>query len=118
MHECAYTVPAGTGRERGGTGGRRSVLGQVALDLPLAHAADVFLPFLTLGFDEPLVDMGAERVPDDVVLLDHGERLVQVAGQLVDAVLPASATAQLADVPILGVGRSQLLLHPNEHCRK
>src|SRR2546426_3153072 len=41
----------------GGSGGGRSVLGQVALDLPLAHAADVFLPFLTLGLYEPLVDV-------------------------------------------------------------
>src|SRR5437773_11245224 len=38
-------------------GGRRSILGQVALDLPLAHAADVLLPFLPLGLHEPLVDM-------------------------------------------------------------
>src|SRR5439155_24784380 len=118
MHECAYTVPAGTGRERGGTGGRRSVLGQVALDLPLAHAADVFLPFLTLGFDEPLVDMGAERVPDDVVLLEHVERLVQVAGQLVEAVLPALAKAHLAAVLIHGVGRGQRLLPSADPSRK
>src|SRR5437879_944403 len=37
--------------------GRRSVLGQVAFHLPLAHAADVLLPFLTLGLHEPLVDV-------------------------------------------------------------
>src|SRR5439155_5021312 len=54
LHEYADTVPLG---EEGGAegGGRRSILGQVALDLPLAHAADVLLPFLPLGLHEPLV---------------------------------------------------------------
>src|SRR5213596_469835 len=55
LHEYADTVPLGEEGEL--RRGRRSILGQVALDLPLAHAADVFLPFLPLGLHEPLVDM-------------------------------------------------------------
>src|SRR6266550_1601022 len=55
LHEYAGTVPLGEEGEL--RGGRRSILGQVALDLPLAHAADVLLPFLPLGLHEPLVDM-------------------------------------------------------------
>src|SRR5436190_5615115 len=117
MHEPAYSVPAEdeTGRTGGeAERGRRSVLGQVALHLPFAHAADVFLPFLTLGFDEPLVDVRAERLPDDVVLLEHVERLVKVARQLVDTVLPALAKAHCEDVLIQGGGRGSLLLYPVE----
>src|SRR6266516_5357535 len=87
MHECAYTVPAGEGVQIGGERGegvRRSVLGQVAFHLPFAHAADVFLPFLALGFDEPLVDVRAQGVTDDVVPLEHVQRLVEVARQTID----------------------------------
>src|SRR6266567_9037728 len=108
----------GESRGSGGAGGGRSVLGQVALDLPFAHSADVFLPFLSLRFDEPLVDVCAHRVPDDIVVLEHVERLVQVAGQLVDAVLPALAKAHLEDVLIHGIGRGQLLLHSVDPCGK
>src|SRR5712692_11384928 len=72
---------------------RRSVLREVALDLPFAHAADVLLPFLTLGFDEPLVDMWPQRVTDHVVLLKHVQRLVEVARQLVDPIFAPLAEA-------------------------
>src|SRR5882762_8450443 len=51
---CRHRAMGGRGELRGG---RRSILGQVTLDLPLAHAADVLLPFLPLGLHEPLVDM-------------------------------------------------------------
>src|SRR5437879_2784947 len=81
MHECADTMPGGEGVQTGAEGerGATSVLGQVALDLPLAHAANVLLPFLTLGFDEPLVDVWPQGVTDHVVLVEHVQCLVEVA---------------------------------------
>src|SRR5882762_6469939 len=74
------------------------VLRQVALDLPLAHAADVLLPFLALGFDEPLVNVRAQSARDHVVLVEHVQRLVQVPRQLVDPVLAPFAEAHGEDV--------------------
>src|SRR4051812_8658781 len=75
----------------------QSVHTQVPLELPLAHLSDVLLPFFALGLDEPLVDVRAERVPNDGILLQRIERLVQVARQLVDAVPPPLAEAHFKD---------------------
>src|SRR5436190_5693512 len=84
------------GKRGEGAGVRRGlVLGQVALDLPFAYAADVLLPFLTLGFDEPLVDVRPQGLTYHVVLVEHVQRLVEVARQLIDAVFPPLAEAYL-----------------------
>src|SRR5205809_5770412 len=108
MHEYAYTGPL---REGGGKGGvRRSVLGQVALHLPLAHPADVLLPFLTLGFDEPLVDVGSQGIADDLVLVEHVQRLVEVARQLVDPVFAPLAEAHGEDVLVYRIWGGELAL--------
>src|SRR5438132_13881935 len=64
-----------------------SVHTQIPLELPLADLSDVLLPFAALGFDEALIDMAAESGFDNLVLVEHVERFMQVARQLVDAVL-------------------------------
>src|ERR1700693_1889606 len=86
------------------------VLGQVTLHLPFADAADVLLPLLTLGFDEPLVDVWPQGVADHVVLLEHIQRLVEVARQLVDPVFPPLAEAHLEDVLVHRIGGGELAL--------
>src|SRR5207245_8171065 len=87
-----------------------SVLPQVPPQLPLAHPADIGLPLLALRFDEPLVDVRAQRVPHHVVLLEHLQRLVQVPRQLIDAVLAALPEAHFEDVLVDRIGGEELAL--------
>src|ERR1041384_87038 len=114
-YSCTTCMNMHTACQRGKgvatAGNARSVLREVALDLPLAHAADVLLPFLTLGFDEPLVDVWPQRITDHVVLLEHVQRVVEVARQLIDPVFAPLAKAHLEDVLIHGVGGGELALN-------
>src|SRR4029077_10030944 len=82
---------------------RRSVLPHVALDLPRADALDVLLPFTSLGVDVPLVDVLAQRIAHDPVLLQVVEGLVEIAGEIVDAVLATFAVAHAGNVLVDGI---------------
>src|SRR5262245_29365073 len=61
-----------------------SVASEVPLDLPGVHDGDVLVPGRFLRLDEPLVDVVAERVAHDAVPLHRLDRLVEVAGKIVD----------------------------------
>ena len=60
--------------------------------------ADVVGPLLALGFEEVLEDVLAERVADEVVLLELVERLAEVRRQVVDAQVTPLAVAHRVDV--------------------
>src|SRR3989442_8372700 len=93
------------------SGGRgRSVLSHVALDLPGADSFDVLLPFAALGVDVPLVDVFTQRIADHAVLFQVVEGLVEIARQIVDAVLATFAVAHASDVLVDGIARIDLLL--------
>src|SRR2546426_7771347 len=87
-----------------------SVQPEVSLQLPLTDAPDVLLPLPLLRLDEPLVDVVAEGGPDNLVLLEVLERLVQVPGEVVDAEVAPLAVAHLEDVLVDRVGRRELML--------
>src|SRR5438309_3720641 len=94
------------------------VLPQVSDQLPLADFADVLLPLLAFGFDEPLVDMLAQRAADHRVFLQRFQRLVQVPRQLVNAVLAPLPVAHLEDVLVDRIGGSQFPLDAIETRRQ
>src|SRR5205823_9007648 len=87
-----------------------SILPEVSIELPFAVLPDILLPLLALRLYESLVYVCALRVADDVVLLEHVERFVQIARQLVDAVLAPLAKAHGEDVFVHRIGRDELLL--------
>src|SRR5260370_37293194 len=90
------------------------ILAQVALLFPLAHLTDVRLPLLLLRLEEPLVDVWTQRLTDDIVLLEHFERLVQIARQFLAAVVTPLAEAHLEDVLVHRVRRYEPLRHAVE----
>jgi hypothetical protein len=56
--------------------------------------ADVFIPLLALGFDDVLEVVLAQRVANQVVLLEFVECVAQVGGQVVDAQVAPFAMAR------------------------
>src|SRR6185503_19480952 len=74
-------------RDRGaGRSAGLSILPEVTVDFPGRDGRRVLLPLLALGLDEPAVDVLAQRIANDFVRFEAVQRLVQVAGQLVDPV--------------------------------
>src|SRR5688572_14967847 len=75
-----------------------SVRAQIAFDLPRRDVTNVAVPLGAFGGQEVLEEMWAERVAHQITLLQFIERLTQIAGQLIDAEMPAFAMAHLVDV--------------------
>src|SRR5690554_1600688 len=92
--------------------GRGSVLGQVAVELPLVHGYAVLVVLLRLGVHQAAVHVIAERVDYDLVALQVTHGLTQVGGQVLDLVLTAVAHAHLVDVAVDGWGWFQAALQP------
>src|SRR5262245_49544282 len=92
--------------DRGGA----SVNAEVSVSLPGRDVLDVVEPLLTLGGEEVLVEVLAERLSNEVVLLELVERLAQVARELVDAQVAALAVAHLVDVLVHRRTRIHLLV--------
>src|SRR5207245_712100 len=60
-----------------------SILSEISVQLPLAHLPDVLLPLLPFRVEVALVDVVAQRLANDRILLEVVERFVQIPWQVV-----------------------------------
>src|SRR5690606_24497836 len=77
---------------------------KVPLDLPVVDLGDVLLPLLLFRRDEMVEHVVPQDAAHDLVLLHEGDRLAQIAGQLLDPVLPVLANRELGDVLVDRLG--------------